>query len=283
MTTPGQRPAATGPSLLAVFAHPDDEALACGGLLAWWSALGLRTSLLCLTRGELGAQGAPGADGDRRAARLAAIRARELQDAAAILGIGHVTLLGHADGMLPWTDPDLLASDIARVIDRVAADVVVTFDADGLYWHPDHIAVHERTTAAVAARTSAPPALYYVTMPPGAMRAVADHARDAAARSHAAPPRAVLGVSDPDALGACAPPPSLVLDTGAFAGRKLRAIKCHRSQLREDALALVTTDSAPRLLGAEHYRRAEVGARGETLLDRLGADPDTPLRPPMND
>ncbi len=277
MTAPGHRPAAAGPSLLAVFAHPDDEALACGGLLSWWSALNLRTSLLCLTRGELGASGATSP------AHLAGIRAQELQASAAVLGIGDVTLLHHADGMLPWIDADLLATDIARVIDRVAADVVVTFDADGLYWHPDHIAVHQRTTTVVAARNSVAPALYYVTMPRGAMRAVADHARETAARVDAAPPRAVLGISDPDAFGACAPPPSLVLDASAFAGRKLQAIHCHRSQLRDDALALMTTDSAPRLLGAEHYRRAEVGAQGATLLDRLGADPGTALHPPADD
>jgi LmbE family N-acetylglucosaminyl deacetylase len=72
--------------------------------------------------------------------------------------------------MLPWIDVGRLEADIQAVIRRTAPDVVITFGEDGLYWHPDHIAVHERTTAAVATLDDDVPALYYVTMPTGAMR-----------------------------------------------------------------------------------------------------------------
>ena len=92
----------TGRSLLAVFAHPDDESLACGGLLARCAMLGAQVSLLCATRGE-------GARRIRPAQPLVIgglgdIRARELEAAARILGVTDVVMLDYEDGMLPWVD-----------------------------------------------------------------------------------------------------------------------------------------------------------------------------------
>lgn len=275
-----------GRSLLAVFAHPDDESIACGGLLAWCAHLGVDVSLLCMTRGEHG-QGTAG--GVRRT------RGRELGAAARALGIGAVTLLDHEDGMLPWLAADDLRPAIEGAIRELRPDVVITFDSDGLYWHPDHIAVHELTTAAVLALGDAAPALYYVTMPPGSMRAVADHAAHAfrsrieteTARPGPAadpdnargavglePPSSILGVPDPDAFGSEAPAPTLVVDAGVFATRKLAALTCHASQFHGSALACVTEQDAPRLLGIEHYRRSAAGAAGRTFLEDLGSPPE---------
>lgn len=288
-----------GRSLLAVFAHPDDESLACGGMLAWCAHLGADVSLLCMTHGEHG----PGGEDVRRTRR------RELEAAARALGLRAVTLLDHEDGMLPWLPAAMLRSAVEREIRARRPEVVVTFDADGLYWHPDHVAVHEAATAAVAKLGGAAPALYYVTMPPGSMRAVADHAaagprRDAdapASGGAAAPARPrkgddslpesasdsggaaaparprtdsatwILGVADPDAFGSAAPVPTLVVDASAFAGRKLAALACHASQFQGGALAHVSERHAARLLGVEHYRRAGAGAAGRTFLDDLGS------------
>src|SRR5688572_5073494 len=162
-----------GRSLLAVFAHPDDESLACGGLLARCAALGARVSLLCFTRGEWGQRPRLRAtlqdDGG-----LGKTRTLELEAAAQVLGISDTIVLDKGDGMLPWVDAGTLEADIRDAIVQRSPDVVVTFGEDGLYWHPDHIAVHERTTAAVAALGWNAPALYYVTMPPGRMREVVD-------------------------------------------------------------------------------------------------------------
>ena len=270
--------AGSPPSLLAVFAHPDDESLASGGLLAWCAAVGVRVSLLCLTHGEHGhaGRGAP-APGTRS---LRQVRAAELRAAADVLGIARVRLLDHEDGMLPWIPPGRLDADILDEIRHTAPDVVVTFDADGLYWHPDHVAVHERTTAVVAALGAGTPALFHVTVPPGAMRAVVDHAaRVADARGLARPfPRSILGVGDAGAFGAGAPPPTLVLHAREHAARKLRALRCHRTQFDGCALQLVDDHDAPRLLGTEHYRRAVIGARGDTIVDRLAARGGIPSR-----
>jgi N-acetyl-1-D-myo-inositol-2-amino-2-deoxy-alpha-D-glucopyranoside deacetylase len=279
-----------GRSLLAIFAHPDDESLACGGLLAWCAHRGARVSLLCLTDGGHGpdARRAGGAKRTRHSSRhegapprrsvgprdgLGQLRAQELGAACRTLGVDDLVLLNYEDGMLPWVDGARLEADIQRAIHRVRPDVVITFDEDGLYWHPDHIAVHERTTAAVAAAGAEGPALYYVTIPPGGMRAVVQYAEGAlASRGLDGPsPLRILGIADPDAFGAVAPAPTLIVDAAEFASRKLAAIRCHRSQLTDDALDLVDAGDAARLLGVEHYRRAAVGFPGDTFVDRLSS------------
>ena len=263
-------PTGRPPSLLAVFAHPDDESLASGGLLAWCASVGARVSLLCLTHGEHGQPGGAPRPGARP---LRQVRADELQAASRVLGITRVRLLDHEDGMLPWILPERLDADILDEILRTGPDVVITFDADGLYWHPDHIAVHERTTAVVAALGRRAPALFHVTLPPGSMRAVVDHAaRVSAARRLPRPSaRSILGVADADAFGAGAPSPTLVVHARGHAAQKLRALRCHRSQFDDCALRFVDEDDAPRLLGTEHYRRSAVGAQGDTIVDRLAA------------
>lgn len=298
-----------GRSLLAVFAHPDDESIACGGLLAWCAHLGAEVSLLCMTSGEHGQRTTP--DSGRGALRsslcvtrdehgespgdVARKRRRELEAAARALGIGAVTLLDHEDGMLPWLAADDLRPEIEGAIRELRPEVVITFDSDGLYWHPDHIAVHELTTAAVMALRHEAPALYYVTMPSGSMRAVADHAAETLRRSptndlpsggtaeprrrvdsteRRPPSSSILGVADPDAFGSEAPAPTLVVDVGTFATRKLAALTCHASQFKGSALAYVTEQEAPRLLGIEHYRRAAAGSASRTFLEDLASCPD---------
>ena len=250
-------------SLLVVFAHPDDESLACGGLLAWCAHLGARVSVCCATGGELG----PG-PADVRSARL-----QELRNAARILGVTDLVLLDYEDGMLPWTEAERLEADIRSTIGRLRPDVVITFGEDGLYGHPDHIAIHERTTAAVAALGEDGPALYYVTMPSGRMREVVRHvaATFAELGIRGDAPHRILGIADADAFGALAPPPTLVVEVGRFAARKLAAIKCHRTQLEDDALALVAARDAAHLLGTEQFHRADVGSHGDAFIEHFAS------------
>ena len=257
-------------SLLAVFAHPDDESLACGGLLARFADAGVRVSLLCMTRGGHG-PGGLGLEG-----RLDDVRTHELETAAGILGVTDLTILDHQDGMLPWLEAAALEADLRGAIERLRPQAVVTFGEDGLYWHPDHIAVHERTTAAVTALGAEAPALYYVTIPPGAMRAAVDRVMTRRPAGQTAPK--VLGIPDPDAFGAMAAEPTLVIDVSAFAARKLAAIRSHRTQLHDDALDLLSDDDAAALLGIEHFRRAQAGSQGDAFLERLraGARPADP-------
>jgi LmbE family N-acetylglucosaminyl deacetylase len=249
-----------------VFAHPDDESLSCGGTLARCAELGARVTLLCATRGE----DAAGESGDRDAVRRR--RTEELAKAADVLGVGATIVLDYPDGELPWLAPAAsaaLQADIRDAIRKTDADVVITFGEDGLYWHPDHITLHEITTAAVAELAGRSPALYYVTMPPGAVRAIVENAeRRAGGRpGH----RMVLGIDDPDAFGVLASAPTLVIDVRRSAARKLDALRCHGSQIRDGgALTYIQPVDAPALLGVEHFHRAAVGAAGPTFLDDLG-------------
>jgi LmbE family N-acetylglucosaminyl deacetylase len=233
----------SGRSLLAVFAHPDDESIACGGLLAMCSDRGVRVVLLCATHGENN-------HGVRDEVWFEQ-RARELHEASAILGVQDVILLDYRDGFLPWAGD--LSDRIEEEIRRLRPDAVLTFGKDGLYWHPDHIAICEATTAAVDSLDDEAPALYYVTMPPGQMRRIVDELWSAEESVAAASP--LFGMANPDAFGVGATPPSLIIDVTACAPRKLAALKCHRSQINGNGLARMSDADAARLLGIEHLHR----------------------------
>jgi LmbE family N-acetylglucosaminyl deacetylase len=246
-----------GCSLMAVFSHPDDESLAAGGLLACCAARGARVSLLCLSRGEAGR-------GD--AHDLGATRARELEAAGAALGLSEVLLRAHADGMLPWLPSGVLEQDIRAAIDEQRPDVVVTFGEDGLYWHPDHIATCDATAAAVASLDARRPALFHVTMPPGQMRRVLETVTP---RLPPGARRDVLGIDDPDAFGAAALPPTLIVHAGRFAAAKLAALQCHRTQVAGGPFDHIAPAEAAVLLGVEHYRRGTAGSRAPAFIERL--------------
>src|SRR5437588_10542660 len=111
--------ALAGRPILAVFAHPDDESLACGGTLARAADAGARIVLLCASRGERGSISDPALvpDGD-----LGRVRAHELRQAAAVLGVADVIVLDHPDGDLRWADAELLHDEIVETIRRSRAD-----------------------------------------------------------------------------------------------------------------------------------------------------------------
>jgi LmbE family N-acetylglucosaminyl deacetylase len=139
--------------LMVVAAHPDDETLGFGGVLARYGSEGVHTFLVTATRGERGRyldyrwgnEGHPGSEA------LADIRERELHAAASALGIHEVTLLGYEDQGLDRAHDAGAVARIAGEIRRVRPHVVLTFAPDGAYGHPDHIAISQLTTAAVVA------------------------------------------------------------------------------------------------------------------------------------
>jgi LmbE family N-acetylglucosaminyl deacetylase len=139
--------------LLAVFAHPDDESMGVGGVIAKYAAEGIEVSLVVATRGQRGRfQGHPQSDPRHPGPEaLARIREEELHAAAGVLGIRDVTLLGYEDQLLDRADPAEATSRIAREIRRLRPQVIVTFGPDGTYGHPDHIAISQLTAGAVVA------------------------------------------------------------------------------------------------------------------------------------
>jgi LmbE family N-acetylglucosaminyl deacetylase len=134
--------------LMAVLAHPDDESLALGGTLARYAHEGVETHLVMATRGERGWQADP-ADYPGPLA-LGRLREDELSEAAAALGLAGLTYLDYLDGDLACADPAPVVAAIAGELRRVRPDVVVTFGPDGVYGHPDHIAISQFATAAIA-------------------------------------------------------------------------------------------------------------------------------------
>jgi N-acetyl-1-D-myo-inositol-2-amino-2-deoxy-alpha-D-glucopyranoside deacetylase len=149
------RPAFT---LMAVFAHPDDEAFGTGGTLARYGAdPDVRVVLVCATRGEAGEISNPALATPER---LGEVREAELRCACRTLGVDTLHLLGYRDsGMagtpenrhpraLAMAEPDEVVAQIVAHIRREQPHVVVTFDENGGYGHPDHVAVHHHTKAA---------------------------------------------------------------------------------------------------------------------------------------
>jgi LmbE family N-acetylglucosaminyl deacetylase len=143
--------------VLAVFPHADDEAVTCAGFLHRLAQRGCAVTLVILTRGE---RGTPDATLD---AGLGAVRAREAQAVAAILGIGKLIQAGFGDGTLCEHKPEL-AAFIAGAIAEAPPDLLLTYDRAGLYGHADHIACSEVVTELRATCLPAVP-LWYVTLP----------------------------------------------------------------------------------------------------------------------
>ena len=131
--------------LLAVLAHPDDESLGIGGVLARYAAEGVETFLVTATRGERGRLGTERPGGEI----LGPIREREVRAAAEVLGVREVRFLDYQDAELDLAPPAEASGRIAREIRRIRPQVVVTFPFDGNYGHPDHIAISQLTGAAL--------------------------------------------------------------------------------------------------------------------------------------
>lgn len=137
----------TKTSLLVVMAHPDDESMGNGGMILRHTQAGLPVDLICATRGGAGWGGKP--EG-RRPEELPQIRTRELQRAAALLGIRDLVIWDYPDGALAKSDQREIANRIEEEIRQRRPDVVVGWGPDGGYGHPDHIALGACTDAAVA-------------------------------------------------------------------------------------------------------------------------------------
>lgn len=163
-------------TLLAVFAHPDDETFGPGGTLARYAAQGVAVHLICATRGEAGESDL---DDPAVSQDLGHQREQELHCAAEILGLTKVHLLGYRDsGMagavanqhpqaLVQADPDVLAGQVADLMRRLQPQVALTFDPHGGYGHPDHIAMHRATVAAFEGLPAGerPQKLYFAAFP----------------------------------------------------------------------------------------------------------------------
>jgi LmbE family N-acetylglucosaminyl deacetylase len=162
-------------TMMAVHAHPDDEASSTGGVLATYADQGIRTVVVTCTNGEFGdAPGGvkPGQDGHDEQA-VARQRLAELRESCAILGVTDLELLGYHDSGMPDWDykerPDAfcnipqaeVAARISGLIERYRPQVLIAYDDQGPYQHPDHL--HTSLCTQAAFKESGIPAKLYLS------------------------------------------------------------------------------------------------------------------------
>jgi LmbE family N-acetylglucosaminyl deacetylase len=262
------------PTLMAVHAHPDDEGTQTGGVLAMAARQGIRTVLVTCTNGEMGdsPEGlkpeAPGHD----TAVTSALRLRELETAVRELTIGHLELLGYRDsGMMGWPqndDPgsfwraplDTVTARVTELMQRYRPEVVVTYDANGLYGHPDHIQAH-RATFAAADQTGIPQKIYEIAFPRSLVAAFAEMQRQAGVAPAPDDPGDTFGT--PDELI------TTTVDVSSAWESKRAAVFAHASQMANFPFLKMDPDLLQAALSHEHFVRA---------FDRTGAPlPETDL------
>ena len=144
-------------TILAVLAHPDDEAFGLGGTLALYAQKGYDVYYVCATRGEAGSVDEEHLNGYKDTAEM---RTAELMRAAKVLGLKGVFFLGYRDSGMPGMDAnrhpdaqvnhsiDEVAGRVVKYIRELKPDIVLTFDPIGGYRHPDHIHIQQATTLA---------------------------------------------------------------------------------------------------------------------------------------
>jgi LmbE family N-acetylglucosaminyl deacetylase len=145
--------------LLAILAHPDDESFGLGGTLARYAREGVEVHVCIVTDGAAGENDGHASEGE--AAPLAHVRREELECACQVLGV-ELHMLDYRDsGMegapdnehpdsLYQADLDEVAHRLARIICKLHPHVVITHDATGGYFHPDHMKVHQAVRCAWA-------------------------------------------------------------------------------------------------------------------------------------
>ncbi|MDP9075777.1 MAG: mycothiol conjugate amidase Mca [Actinomycetota bacterium] len=233
--------------LLAVHAHPDDEASKGAGTVARYRNLGVYSVLVCCTGGEAGEILNPAMDRPEIRERLHQVRMEELQRSADIIGYDEVVMLGYRDSGMPGTpeneDPRCFAraplgeavGRLVAAIRRARPQVIVTYgDNQQGYPHPDHLRVHEITVPAFHAAGDPdaypeagpvwqPSKLYYTAW--SRQRIVAMHEKFVE-----------LGLESPFdekwfERGTDLEPPTTVVDVTGYLGVRDQALLAHATQI----------------------------------------------------
>ncbi len=273
--------------LLLVHAHPDDEAIGTGVTMARYAADGAQVTLITCTRGEEGEIVVDDLAHLGTGPLLAATRERELAAACAALGVADHRFLGHYEdsgmiGTAPNDKPtafwqaDLyeVTGELVAILREVRPQVVVTYDDNGAYGHPDHIQAHRVTVRAVEA--AADPSAYvdrgapwqvaklYATAVSKAVLAEGIEAfRDSASPGFFAGVESVddLPFGTDDALIT-----TEIVGTEAHLAAKMAAMRAHRTQISVDGPFFALADNvALTAFGVEHFVliQGELGGGGQ--------------------
>jgi N-acetyl-1-D-myo-inositol-2-amino-2-deoxy-alpha-D-glucopyranoside deacetylase len=261
-----------------VHAHPDDEAIGTGGTMAHYSGLGTRVTLVTCTLGEEGEIHVPDLAGlaATEADQLGGYRITELADACAALGVRDHRFLGGAgryrdSGMMGLTtndhprsfwkaDLDEAATLLLEIMRDVRPQVVVTYDPNGFYGHPDHIQAHRVTMRAVelaAAEDIAPAKVYWTTTSRQSLAAGIEQFRGTSDN----PFGDIERVEDLP-FGSDNSEIDAMIDASAYAKLKVAALRAHATQIPSTSwLFSIAGNFGAEFMGVEHYRLA-VGAKG---------------------
>jgi LmbE family N-acetylglucosaminyl deacetylase len=251
-------------TFMAVHAHPDDEATGTGGVFARYAAEGIRTVLVTCTDGGCGdgpggvKPGDPGHD----APSVVAARRAELEASCAVLNVTHLETLDYGDsGMIGWpqndapnsfwgTPVDVAAGRLAQLLEKYRPDVIVTYDANGFYGHPDHIQAHRITMAAVES-TGIPAKVYWTTAPRSMMEKFGEVIREFGGEfpepEEAEPAAFEIGLPDEEITS--------WIDTKAFGVQKFDALAAHASQTENIFFLKMGQERFTDMMGVETFVR----------------------------
>ena len=253
-------------TMMAVHAHPDDEASSTGGVLATYSDQGIRTVVVTCTNGEFGdgPNGVkPGADGHDEQA-VSRQRLAELRESAAILGVGHLELLGYHDsGMPEWDYKDradafcnvpeaVVAARISGLMEQYRPQVLITYDDQGPYQHPDHVHASRAAQAAFAGNGIAAK-LYLTAMRRSDWQKIWEALRELGAEVPD------FEDMDPEAQRQAAESEQRIttsVDIRPVLARKRDALFAHGSQIQESWFSKIPQDIVEATFGHEHFIRA---------------------------
>lgn len=261
-------------ALLSVHPHPDDETIACGGVLARYVDEGVRVKVVTCTEGEEG-DNLAGIDlGDEE---MTSVRQRELAAALDALGVREHEFLGYRDSGMAGepanehedsfhrADLDEAAGRLAAVIRHHRPHVVISDDEEGTYGHPDHIKAFQVTERAV--ELAADPAALPDDGPPWQVpkryvhalprsRMFAFHERMLS--EGLASPFGDEPIGDESDLSFGVPDDRITtaVDVGPWLVRKREALRAHASQIGPESFFLnLPDDVALEMFGTEHYVR----------------------------
>jgi LmbE family N-acetylglucosaminyl deacetylase len=262
---------------MAVHAHPDDEALGTGGVLARYADEGVRTVLVTCTNGELGdapggvKPGDPAHDEDV----VVPLRRRELEASCRALGISDLELLGYHDsGMEGWAQNDAPGSfanapvaeaghRLAELMRRYQPQVVVTYDENGFYGHPDHIQANRITLAAIA-ECGIPEKLYYTAVSRSSLAAMGEVLAAAGIDSP-------LEIEENPDFGTPDQLITTTVDCRAVVARKYASLAAHASQSDNIFFLGMGEELFGTVMGNESFVRVQDSTHSPTPEDDLFA------------
>lgn len=270
-------------TILAIFAHPDDE-LSAGGTLAHYAASGAKVTLVCVTRGEAGEISDPALATPET---LAEVRTQELLAAAQALGLSDVRFLGFRDSGMVGTpenadprsfnqaDPAEATRRLVALIRSIKPDVVITHDVTGGYGHPDHIAAYRHVTAAFDAASDPaqfpdegppwqPARLFYTAMKRSFFQKMREafQAAGVDTANFDRPEMQRLGYADADI--------TTTLDVSTYADAKQAGFRAHRTQFAADGpFSRLDAETMRAMFAYEHYILGRPADAGPVAADDL--------------